>query len=87
MTIAWRNLRKYRGFSAINIAGLAIGMACCLIILVYVNSEIGYDTYHKNGERLYRLTVESERLGQGMSFEGATSSILWAPVLNTLRYE
>src|SRR4030095_4305126 len=52
---AWRNLRKNKLFSAINIAGLAIGMAACLLILQYVNFELSYDQFIKNVGDLYRV--------------------------------
>src|SRR6266496_2041495 len=52
---AWRNLRKNKVFSVINIAGLAIGMAACLLILQYVNFELSYDQFDKNVKDLYRV--------------------------------
>ena len=56
LTIALRNLKKQRGYSVINVAGLALGMACCLLILLYVVDEVSYDRYHENAERVYRVT-------------------------------
>ncbi|MFC2164916.1 ABC transporter permease [Acidobacteriota bacterium] len=53
--ITLRNLRKYRGYSFINIAGLAIGMACCLLILLYVSDELSYDRHHEHADRIYRV--------------------------------
>ncbi len=55
---ALRNLRKYKGFSFINLLGLAIGMACCILILLYVRDELSYDRYHENADRIYRVTRE-----------------------------
>ena len=55
--IAWRNLLKYKGFSAINIFGLAIGMACTLLTFLFVKDELSYDQYHKNADRVYRSLV------------------------------
>jgi putative ABC transport system permease protein len=55
---ALRNLRKYKGFSFINLLGLAIGMACCILILLYVRDELSYDRYHTNADRIYRVTRE-----------------------------
>ena len=52
---AWRNLIKNKVFSLINIAGLAIGMAACLLILQYVNFELSYDQFNKNSNNLYRV--------------------------------
>ena len=55
---ALRNLWKNKGFSAINIIGLAIGLATCLLILIYVMDELGYDRYNVNADRIYRLDGE-----------------------------
>src|SRR5436853_2067910 len=55
LTTAWRNIRKNRIFSFINIAGLAIGMAACVLILQYVNFELSYDQFNKNVKDLYRV--------------------------------
>ncbi|MFC2133364.1 ABC transporter permease [Bacteroidota bacterium] len=55
MTIAWRNIKKYKGFSLINISGLAIGMACCILLFIYINSELSFDTYHEKGDRIFRV--------------------------------
>jgi len=55
---ALRSLWKNKGFSAINIIGLAIGLATCLLILIYVMDELGYDRYNVNADRIYRLDGE-----------------------------
>ena len=59
LIIALRNLRRHRAFSFINIAGLAVGMACALLILLYVQDELSYDQYHVNKDRMYRLVTGS----------------------------
>ena len=51
--IALRNFWKNKGFSLINIGGLAIGLACCLLLLLYVNYEWGYDKQYKDADRIY----------------------------------
>ncbi|MCW3986971.1 MAG: ABC transporter permease, partial [Candidatus Bathyarchaeota archaeon] len=56
--IALRNFQRHKGYSFINIAGFAIGMACCLIILIYVRHELSYDKYHKDVERIYRIAID-----------------------------
>ncbi len=53
LKIAFRNLWKNKSFSAINIIGLALGMACSLLILLWVHDERRVDAFHKNGERLF----------------------------------
>lgn len=55
---ALRNLWKSKGFSAINIIGLAIGLATCLLICIYVTDELEYDRYTVNADRIYRLDGE-----------------------------
>lgn len=56
--IALRNLKKYKGFSFINILGLSVGLTCCLLIGIYIQEETSYDTYHENSENIYRFTRE-----------------------------
>lgn len=55
MKLTLRNLQKHKGYSFINISGLAIGMACCILILLYVADELSYDTYHEKANRIYRV--------------------------------
>ncbi len=52
---AFRNLRKSKGFSAINIIGLAAGLASCLLIILYVTNELSYDHYNKKIDQIYRI--------------------------------
>ena len=55
---AFRNLFKSKGFSAINIIGLACGLATCLLIILYVTDELNYDYYNKKIDRIYRLDAD-----------------------------
>ncbi len=59
LKIAWRNLLKNKGYSAINIGGLAIGMACFLLITVFIQNELSFDSYHEKGDRIYRVDHHS----------------------------
>src|SRR6202012_5968122 len=52
---AWRNLWKNKVFSLINILGLSLGMAACLLILQYVNFELSFDHFNKNASNIYRV--------------------------------
>src|SRR5688572_31610646 len=56
LLIAGRNLMKRKVYSFINIFGLAVGVAVCLVILKYVDFELSYDTFHKNAANIYRTT-------------------------------
>jgi putative ABC transport system permease protein len=55
LKIAWRNLLKSKGFSFINITGLAAGLACFILIALYVVEELSYDRYHEKADRIYRI--------------------------------
>jgi len=56
---ALRNIKKQKAFSIINIAGLAIGMVVCILILLWVMDELSYDRYHENADRIYRLYTDA----------------------------
>jgi ABC-type antimicrobial peptide transport system permease subunit len=57
LKIAFRNLRKHKGYSFINIVGLAVGMACTITILLWVQDELSFDRFHENADNLYKITV------------------------------
>jgi len=57
--IAIRNIKRHKGYSFINISGLAIGMACCILILLYVTDELSYDKFHEKSDRIYRINAIS----------------------------
>ncbi len=63
-TLAIRNLLKRKVYSFINIFGLAIGVAVCLVILRYVDFELSYDSFHKEIGTLYRTTTSTYRAGE-----------------------
>jgi putative ABC transport system permease protein len=56
----YRNILRRPGFSLINISGLAIGLAACLIIMLYVFDELSFDRFHENADRIYRVTVHGK---------------------------
>ncbi|MBU1100227.1 MAG: ABC transporter permease [Bacteroidetes bacterium] len=56
--ITLRNLLKYKIYSVINIAGFAIGLASCMLILLYVNYELSYDSFYEEGDNIYRVSVK-----------------------------
>lgn len=61
--IAWRNILRQKGYAGINIIGLAIGVAACLLILQYVSFELSYENFHENKDRIYR--VQQDRFNKG----------------------
>ena len=64
LKVAFRNLWKYKSFSAINIGGLAIGMAACLLILQYVSFKLSYDQFNKNAKDIYRVVNDRYQNGK-----------------------
>ncbi len=59
LTIAIRNLLRQKVYSAINVLGLATGLACCILLLLYVRQELSYDTFHEKADRIYRIAEEA----------------------------
>jgi len=73
--ITFRNLKKHKFYSFINITGLAIGIACCLIIFLWIQNELGYDRFHKNAGELYRIVQESPQGGRIFRFTSTPSGL------------
>jgi putative ABC transport system permease protein len=74
--VAWRSLVRNKTFSGINILGLALGLACSILILLWVTSELSYDNFHQNGSRIYRVTA---------SLQGSTYPLAGAPLAADLK--
>ncbi len=55
LKIAFRNFRRHRAWSFINVLGLAIGLAVCMVILLHIRDEMSFDNFHENGDRIYRV--------------------------------
>jgi putative ABC transport system permease protein len=58
LKIAWRNLLKNKGFTAINIIGLSFGIGCFIVIAMFVTDELSYDQYHEKADRIYRINSD-----------------------------
>ncbi len=58
LTVAVRHLNRRKGYSFINVMSLALGIACCLLILLYIRDELSYDRYHGKADRIYRVISE-----------------------------
>ncbi len=68
---ALRNLWKNKAFSFINVMGLALGLACSLLIMLWVNDEYKVDSFHKNGSQLYSIYEKQYRDGSIDAFFGS----------------
>ena len=80
LKVAVRNLFKFKMFSFLNISGLAIGMACCILVFLYIQDEIGYDQFHEKSNRIYRVLREREANSGESHTQPGTSGAL-APSL------
>ena len=80
--IAWNNLRKNKVFSFINIFGLAAGLACCMLITLYIRNEVSYDKYHKHAADIYQLGTNFIREGKETKMSGTP-----APVAQAMQFE
>jgi putative ABC transport system permease protein len=80
--IAWRNLKKNKAFAIINILGLSIGLACCMLIALYIHNELKYDRHYTNGDRIFQLGTTF--IDQGEEERSATTS---APLGKMMQHE
>ncbi|MCW5911801.1 MAG: ABC transporter permease [Cyclobacteriaceae bacterium] len=74
--IAWRNFARQKGYSLLNISGLSVGLACCIVILLYVSRELSYDSFHEKGDRVFRAYQHLENDNDWAWTGGVTPSIL-----------
>ena len=79
LIVAIRNLLRFPAYTLINIVGLAIGLAACMLILLYVWDEMSYDRYHPHAERVYRIVDDIESAGQTVRTAGSPAG--WGPAL------
>lgn len=80
LKIAFRNLRKHKSISFINIFGLAVGMACCLLILLFVKDETSYDRYNRDADRIVRVVKDFVN-DDGSRLPDATTPPALAPAM------
>ena len=72
LTIALRSLRKHPGYTFINVSGLAIGMACGILIFLSVRHDLSFDRFHAKGDRIYRVLTIDRALGVSSQRVGIT---------------
>src|SRR5687768_5499436 len=73
LKILLRFMLKQKGFFVINISGLTIGLACSLLILLYIQDELRYDRFHKDAHRIYRVGFEG--IIQGVETRSAQTGL------------
>jgi ABC-type antimicrobial peptide transport system permease subunit len=79
LKIALRGIKRQKGYSVINISGLAIGIACCILILLWVRDELGYDGFHEDRDSIYRIV--SQGVSAGVSEYYAVTPLPLGPAL------
>lgn len=80
--IAWRSILKNKGIFSINIAGLAIGIASCLLITLFVVDELSYDRFNENADEIVRVVFKAKVNGEEMK-----EAVVMAPVAEALKSE
>ena len=75
LTIAWRNMMRQKGYTLINVFGLAIGLATTTLIVRYIQSEFSVDRWHSRSDRIYRVLRETRSGGESV-FRVGTSGAL-----------
>ncbi|HEU4609606.1 MAG TPA: ABC transporter permease, partial [Chitinophagaceae bacterium] len=79
--VALRYLSKHKGYTFINVLGLSVGIACCILIMLFVKSEWSFDRFHSKSDRLYRAWLEEHYEGQ--IFTNTVTPIPLVPVLQS----
>jgi len=82
LKIALRTLRKQKAYSFINVGGLAVGLSCCILILLFVEDEISYDRFHDGAEQIYRLRVERFSSGGEAEYTSTASAPMLPAAVN-----
>jgi len=85
--VAFRIIKRHKGFSLINILGLAVGMASCLLIFLYVQDELSYDRYNKNADRIYRVGTHLKMQSREMNVASVCAPMAKALVDEFLEVE
>ncbi|NIO49371.1 MAG: FtsX-like permease family protein [Candidatus Aminicenantes bacterium] len=81
LRITLRNIRRHKGYSFINISGLAVGMACFILIALYIQKEFSFDTFHDKADRIYRIL---EQRSSDLGMEDNVFCTTVAPLAPTL---
>jgi len=80
LTIAYRTLRRQLGYTCINVSGLALGMAACLLIGLYVRDELSHDAFHEQADRIVAIGAQSDFTGTGDAVPYPLGDVLLANV-------
>src|SRR6476660_1870700 len=81
LKISLRYLLRYKTYTAINILGLAVGITCCILIMLFVRSEFSYDRFNAKADRIYRVWQEEKF--QGQDFVNTVTPIPMGPAIKS----
>ncbi|TMI85188.1 MAG: FtsX-like permease family protein [Bacteroidetes bacterium] len=81
LKIALRYLMRYKTYTAINVLGLAVGITCCILIMIFVRSEFSYDRFHSKSNRIYRVWQDEKF--QGQEFKNTVTAIPMGPAMQS----
>ena len=88
LNVAIRNILKHKFFSFINIIGMTIGIAACLLIVIYIHDELSFDRFHANADRIYQVNLHGRTVNNNIvqifGFLGVVALLLSATGLYTL---
>jgi putative ABC transport system permease protein len=82
LVISFRNLQKHFSYSLINILGLGLGLATCLLLVTWIRHELSYDKFHKKADRIHRVSLEYSFGGQVAATSVSPTALL--PAVLTL---
>ena len=83
LTLAWRHMLRHRAYTAVNVAGLSVGVAFCLVAWRFVAFELSYDTFHEKADRVFRVTSTFHSRGDGDALRTGLSHDKVGPALAT----
>ena len=75
LTTGFRNIKKHRGYALINVVGLAIGLAACLLVILYVRDELSFDRYNIKADRITRVVARLVRQGKEMNMNSTSAPV------------
>ena len=81
LKVAIRNILRYKGTSALNIIGLAIGIACSTLITLFVVHELSYDRFHENSDQIYRVAIKAN-VGNSKIHQTFSSAITFQKLMD-----
>jgi len=80
---AWKNLLRNRIFSFINITGLSLGLACCMLIILYNKDEVSFDWFHENADNIYRITTTETDADSNVKSKSGVTGMMPGPVFKS----